>query len=139
MPLRRTSPVPLSPGQALFVLERLVRDRVVATGEIRRYLADMSSEIAALEARLCKLRDAAGDGAQRERAKPRRAARSRTARTPRRAARGNGNLGKQLGGRFAGLIRRLPVNERSKYHDIKAKDGVEAAIGALQKRRNARS
>jgi hypothetical protein len=54
------------------------------------------------------LRQAMGDGA------------------PRVASPVEGNAGKQLGGRFAGLIGRLPVEERAQYHEIKAKQGLKA-------------
>jgi hypothetical protein len=45
----------------------------------------------------------------------------------------------QSGGRFAGLIRRLPAEERAQYQEIKAKQGLKAAIDALQKRRGSSS
>jgi len=56
-----------------------------------------------------------------------------------RASSHEGIAGKQLGGRFAGLIRRLPVEERAQYHEIKAKQGLKAPIDALQKRRGSSS
>lgn len=50
----------LSPGQASYVLERLIAERKISANDIERYVAEMSSEISTLEARLQKLRDAAG-------------------------------------------------------------------------------
>jgi hypothetical protein len=50
----------LSPGQATYVLDRLVADRRISAGEISRYVADMHREISSLEERLNSLRSAAG-------------------------------------------------------------------------------
>lgn len=52
----------LSPGQASYVLERLVADRRISTAEIYRYLTDVHREISSLEERLNTLRGAAGTG-----------------------------------------------------------------------------
>jgi hypothetical protein len=52
----------LSPGQASYVLDRLVADRRISVGEINRYVSDMHREISALESRLNALRSAAGTG-----------------------------------------------------------------------------
>lgn len=132
MPKRQSAPVPLTPGQAVYVLERLVRERVVAPRDVEQYVAEIGTEIQALEARLYKLREAFGDGSKTS--APRPAAPKQRRMRARRGA-GRGNVAKQLGGRFAGLIRRLPLGERAQYHAIKERDGVEAAISALQKRR----
>ena len=53
----------LSPGQANYVLERMVADRRISPGEIYRYLSDINREISSLEQRLNALRGAAGHGA----------------------------------------------------------------------------
>jgi len=84
----------------------------------------MQSEIDALEARLYRLRQAMGDGAPRVASpvRPRRVVQGRS-----RASSHEGIAGKQLGGRFAGLIRRLPAEERAQYQEIKAKQ--HAAVG----------
>lgn len=50
----------LSPGQAHYVLERLIKERRVAASEISRYIEEMGLEISDLEQRLQRLRDAAG-------------------------------------------------------------------------------
>jgi len=65
MSRRATAPISLSPGQARYVLERLVRDRVVSPNEVSRYVSEMQSEIDGLEARLYRLCQAMGDGAPR--------------------------------------------------------------------------
>jgi hypothetical protein len=61
-PRKNTSPsgTQLSSGQAAYVLERLIRERRVSQTDINRYVAEMGREISDLEARLQRLRDAAG-------------------------------------------------------------------------------
>ena len=49
-----------TPGQAQYILERLIKDRRVSSAELSQYVSDMSREISDLEARLQRLRDAAG-------------------------------------------------------------------------------
>jgi hypothetical protein len=61
-PPRPTSGSPLSPGQAHYVLEQLIRERRISPGEINRYVGDMGREISDLESRLQRLRDAHGGG-----------------------------------------------------------------------------
>jgi hypothetical protein len=53
----------LSPGQAHYVLERLIKDRRVSASEINTYVSEMGREINDLEARLARLKDAAGPAA----------------------------------------------------------------------------
>jgi hypothetical protein len=50
----------LSPGQASYVIDRLVSDRRISAGEINRYVSDMHREINDLEQRLASLKSAAG-------------------------------------------------------------------------------
>lgn len=64
MPRPRSTPgsTPLSPGQAAYVLERLMSERRISPAEINRYVGDMTSEINELEQRLQRLREAQGGG-----------------------------------------------------------------------------
>ena len=57
---RSQSTTTLSPGQATYVLERLVAERRISPGEIYRYLSEITREISSLEERLNALRGAAG-------------------------------------------------------------------------------
>ena len=52
----------LSPGQATYVLERLVAERRISPGEIYRYLSEINREISSLEERLSALRGAISAG-----------------------------------------------------------------------------
>jgi hypothetical protein len=60
MPRPRQASGPLTPGQASYVLDRLIRDRRLSAGEIARYVGEMRSEIDELEERLARLRAAHG-------------------------------------------------------------------------------
>ncbi|MEO8380504.1 MAG: hypothetical protein ABI779_12635 [Acidobacteriota bacterium] len=122
----------IHPGQALYVLQRLRAERVISDKDVARYLRELPGEIAAIEARLSALR-----GAVAPRLPMARIADDRTPspNVPKRRSTRKGLAAKRLGGRFAGLIRRLPAGERQQYHDIKSTKGVEAAIKALQNRR----
>lgn len=59
-PKQIPSSTPLSPGQAAYVLDRLISERRVSPGEVNRYVADMSREITDLEQKLARLRAAHG-------------------------------------------------------------------------------
>lgn len=63
MPRPPQSPAPqLSPGEASYVLDRLISERRLSQGEINRYRSEMSREIDELEQRLQRLREAQGGG-----------------------------------------------------------------------------
>lgn len=49
-----------SPGQAHYVLNRLINERRLSHGEVSRYVGEMHNEIGDLERRLASLRAAAG-------------------------------------------------------------------------------
>lgn len=74
---RSTQSTTLSPGQANYVLERLVADRRVSPGEIYRYLSDVNREISSLEQRLTALRGMSGASYGRTAAAPARRGRRR--------------------------------------------------------------
>lgn len=50
----------MSPGQATYVLERMIAERRISPGEVNRYMGEMHREIGDLEKRLSSLRSAAG-------------------------------------------------------------------------------
>jgi hypothetical protein len=50
----------LSPGQAAYVLDRMIAERRISQGEIRGYVSEMGREISDLESRLARLREAHG-------------------------------------------------------------------------------
>jgi hypothetical protein len=60
-PRRNASPATeLSPGQAAYVLDRMLRERRISQGEVNGFVAEMGREINELEQRLERLRAAHG-------------------------------------------------------------------------------
>jgi hypothetical protein len=138
---RRTTSAPhdLTPGQASYVLQRLIGDRRITRTDLQRYANDMRREIGELEERLRSLREATGgairsavqaitpgrrrgrppgsgtDGAAKKR-------RRRAALTPEQAE------SRKLQGRYLGLIRQIPATRRAQYKKIVKEKGREAAI-----------
>lgn len=83
----------LSPGQAAYVIDRLVADRRISAGEISRYVGDMHREISDLEQRLSSLRAATGGAAAPARRGPGRPPKSASAAAPASAGRRGGKRG----------------------------------------------
>ena len=135
----------LTPGQASYVLERLVTDRRVTRTEIARYMSEMQNEIGFLEKRLQALRDAAGSVADsvvamvtpKRRGRPPAAVKADKvvaeiagpARRRRSAAiTAEQKASRQLQGRYLGLIRQIPASRRAQYQRIAKDRGRDAAI-----------
>lgn len=129
----------LSPGQASYVLDRLIGDRRITRADINRYVEEMKREISVLEQRLASLREATGDAISRafhavmpgkRRGRPPGsgtkagggAKRARAKITPEQLA------SRKLQGRYLGLIRQIPASRRSQYQKIAKERGREAAI-----------
>lgn len=132
-PRKSSSQQKLSPGQASYVLERLVGDRRVTRADVQRYVNDMQREIGDLERRLLSLKEAAGGvirsaihaltpGKRRGRPPGTGAKRRRSKITPEQLA------SRQLQGRYLGLIRQIPASRRGTYQKIAKDRGREAAI-----------
>lgn len=120
---RKESPK-LSPGQATYVLDRLIADRRISAGEVNRYVSDMKREIADLETRLQSLRQASSPAAARLPIARRATAapgRQKRISSEQRASR-------LIQGRYLGLIRQIPASRRSQYQKIAKEKGREAAI-----------
>lgn len=146
----------LSPGQASYVIDRMIGDRRVSPGEIVRYVNEMQHEIDELEKRLQSLRAAAGGGGgsyaaaaparrrgrppgSRNRAKAaapaavsagKKAGRKRRRR--RSAITAEQLASRQLQGRYLGLIRQIPASKRGQYQRTAKEKGREAAIKEMQ-------
>jgi len=140
-PRKSASQPNFTPGQAKYVLERLIKDRRISASDIREYVDDMRHEIGVLEERLKSLREATGEairgviqaltpgrrrgrppgsGAKQPAAKGRAKRRARI--TPEQLA------SRQLQGRYLGLIRQIPASRRGQYQKIAKDRGREAAI-----------
>lgn len=131
--------VTLTPGQAGYVLSRLVAERRVSQSELSAYVNEMHREITALQERLEMLRAASGGGAAapaRRRGRPPAATRAAATAAPagrrRRSAITPEQLAsRQLQGRYLGLIRQIPASRRGQYQRIAKEHGREAAVKAM--------
>lgn len=124
-------PLSLSPGQAKYVLERLIAERRVAPGEVSKYVSDMGNEIAAIERRLVELRAAAESGGaavgQRSSVGRSTERRSKVGKRPKR--RGN-----PLAGSYMGYMRQVRGSrKKAEFKAVRNEHGYERAIAALRK------
>jgi len=110
----------ITPGRALFVLERLIADKRVTRSEVNRLARDVDREIASLERRLAILRERPLVGSARAAAGKRQVSQATAA-------------SRRLQGRYLGLIRQIPAAHRGKFKKIAAAKGREEAVRALQK------
>lgn len=128
MPRSARRPTAITPGQAQFILDRLLEERRISPAEIARYAADMQREIAELEARIAHLRGIAG-------APPPRAVgtQSGPARSVRRDAQHRRRKGNPLAGSYMGYMRQVKgAHKKAKFKRIKADHGLTDAIAALK-------
>ena len=121
----------LSPGQATYILERMVADRRVSARDVSQYVADMQREIDELENRLQRLRQATGgEGARAgRRGRPTGAAKAQRPRGRRVTA--EQQASRKIQGRYLGLIRQIPASRRGPFQKIAKEKGREADIKDL--------
>ena len=108
----------LNPSQALYVLDRLIRERRIKANEVTRMAAEMTSEIADLERRLAMLRGNEGGSG-----------RGRPGRRPVNAAVA---ASRRLQGEYMGLMRHISGRERARIKKIAAEKGREAAVKEMR-------
>jgi hypothetical protein len=142
---RRTTSTPhdLSPGQASYVLQRLIGDRRITRTDLQHYVNDMRREIGELEERLRSLREATGGAIRsaiqavtpgRRRGRPPGSgtdggAKKRRRRGPITAEQA---ASRKLQGQYLGLIRQIPAGRRSQYKKTATEKGREAAIKEMR-------
>jgi hypothetical protein len=116
-----------TPGQAQYIVSRLVAEGRITIVTIAAMLREIPAEIAAIERRLGDLRygKSSAEPTERPASRPTR----RTTRAPRRRRH---SVAGKLGLRFSGLIRHLPPKVKDKLKALRAKKGVEAAIAAAE-------
>lgn len=119
----------LTPGQAQWVVERLLAERRITSSEVRSLLAGLSTEIADIERRLASLREAGGTASVGARA-PRSAAPAR--KTRKRGAGGGKGHPRGIAGTLAVLLRSTPAAEHAAITAIRADKGIKAAIAAAK-------
>jgi O6-methylguanine-DNA--protein-cysteine methyltransferase len=132
-PRKSVSDQKLSPGQASYVLDRLIGDRRVTRTDVQRYVNDMHREIGDLERRLQSLKEAAGSAirsAIQALTPGKRRGRPPGGGKKRRSAKITAEqlASRQLQGRYLGLIRQIPASKRGTYQKIAKEKGREAAI-----------
>lgn len=119
----------LTPGQAQWVVERLLAERRITARDVDRYIAEIGTEIRDIERRLADLRAASGNAPV---ASPK--ARKRVAATNGRKRRAGGKKGHPRGiaGTLAVLLRSIPAAEHAAIAAIRADKGIKAAIAAAR-------
>lgn len=144
----------LSPGQAQYVLGRIIQDKKVRAREISNYVKEMDQEIRDLENRLSSLkgaRDQARPGARKSaRASSPKRTRSRSkkktsatrgakskaragkAKHSRKATTPEARKSRQLQGQYISLIKRFPTKDRDKYKALAADKGREEAVNRMK-------
>lgn len=125
----------MTPGQAQWILGRLLADRRISQRDVQRCMVDMGREIQDIERRLAKLRDAAGHTPV---ASPAPLSTAPVARTTRRRAGKKKGHPRGIAGTLAVLLRSIPAAEHAGIAAVRADKGIKAAIkaaqGALKKR-----
>ena len=113
----------LTPGQALYVVDRLMRERKVSARDVTRMASEMEREIADLEQRLAMLRADRATSAPRRGGAARKASRNVN---PAVAA------SRRLQGEYMGLMRHVTGRERARIKKIAAEQGREAAVKVMR-------
>src|SRR4051812_33641177 len=118
----------VSPGEALYVLDRLINEKRITASEVARLAADMHDEIADLERRLAALRQAA----ESVRSGSRNPVSTRA--SSGRAKPVNPSLmrSRKLQGEYMGLIRHIPASARPRMKKLAGEQGREAAVKAMR-------
>ncbi len=131
MPEKRTG-IAVTPGQAQWIVERMIAERRVSAADVSNALAAMGAEIAELERRLVALREIRGDpptGAQAPRREP--AAATMRKRRGGQRKKGSGHP-RGIAGTLAVLLRSIPAAEHAAIQAIRADQGVLSAIRAAR-------
>jgi hypothetical protein len=119
----------LTPGQAQWVVERLLAERRISSKDVARYIADIGTEIQDIERRLTDLREAAGNASGASPAPRRDAAPTKVRR---RRAGGKKGHPRGIAGTLAVLLRSIPTAEHAAIAAIRADKGIKAAIAAAK-------
>lgn len=122
----------VTPGQAQWVVERLLAERRISAMDVSRCLDDMQGEIRDIERRLASLREVAGSGPAASPA-PRSAPpalKTRERKSGRRKKASGHPRG--IAGTLAVLLRSIPAAEHAAIQAIRADQGIQAAIRAAR-------
>lgn len=120
-------------GEALYVVQRLIRDRRIKESEAARIADEMPGEIAELERRLAELRSADGS---RGTSSPTRRGRQARGGAPRKRRSGPVSpetiASRRLQGEYMGLLRQFSGRARARMKAIAKEGGREAAIKEMR-------
>lgn len=119
----------VTPGQAQWVIERLLAERRISAKDVSQYLNELQGEIRDIEQRLASLREAAGNGPVASPGPLRKVA---AAKMPRRRASGKKGHPRGVAGTLAVLLRSIPVADHAEIAAIRASKGIKAAITAAR-------
>jgi hypothetical protein len=113
--------VQLTPGKALFVIERLIADKKVTRTQVEKIAGQLDQEISTLERRLAMLRggEAVSAGAEHRGAQKRPTSAATAA-------------SRRLQGQYLGLIRQIPAAQRGRFKKVAATKGRELAVRMLR-------
>lgn len=127
----------LTPGQARFVLDQILKDKKIRSRDIDKYLKEMDREIESLEERLSMLRQTPASGASastratRAR-KPRKGGKKGAKRGSRKATTPEAQRSRQLQGQYISLIKRFSGKQRDKFKNLAKKQGREEAVKQMK-------
>jgi hypothetical protein len=119
----------VTPGQAQYVVERLIKERRVSQVDVNGYLAEMGREIQEIEQRLAGLRAAVGPARVAAPAPP---SAARAQKTGKRSIGAKKGHPRGIAGTLAVLLRAIPAAEHAAIQAIRADKGIKAAIKAAQ-------
>lgn len=124
------SSMDITPGQAQWVVERLLAEGRISSKDVSQYLDAIQGEIRDLERRLASLREAAGRGPVASPV-PRSAPPARMTRKRKggRRTKASGHP-RGIAGTLAVLLRSIPAAEQASIQAIRADQGIRAAIKA---------
>jgi hypothetical protein len=129
---RTAKPPALTAREAQYILEKLIDERTVSAGDVRRHLAGMWREMNFLEKRLSELRGIVG--AVHPVGRTKEVVRRVVKRVRRKATSPEVAASRKLQGQYIAAIRQVPKSERKRFAQIAKKDGREAAIAVIKKR-----
>lgn len=122
----------VTPGQAKWIVERLIAERRISAAEVQTILSQMGDEIADLERRLAALRGASANAP----VAPQKARRAAPAVRGRRGSSGGRTKTdghpRGIAGTLAVLLRSIPAAEHAAIAAIRADKGIKAAIAAAK-------
>jgi len=135
---------PMTPNQALFVLESALAEKKLTLSDVKRYLTGLGEEIARLEARIAQLSGAERSGGSA--AAPRSEARLEVKAPKKRGGdppfprkkrpmkiTAERAASMKLQGRYLALIRKASKKDQARFKKMAKEEGREKAIQAMEK------